>query len=229
MSIARRKIVGLIAASAASAATTLAGCGGGDYAPPTGFIRLLNLNPEFPSADFSIDGAVVAGSVPSPGLTPRIEVDYGAYTFALRERSTGITQSFGGVPVDDFSPSQFVFYRHFGSTRLDATPPGIINYFDSSTALDVDLFDDGVGVQVERLAFESGVAQTSPSRGCVLRLYAAGSSTLIYDSGPQQRTDSILIFPRFPASSSRSGEVAVAGLNYRYSSANLVVWPNLLG
>lgn len=51
----------------------------------------------------------------------------------------------------------------------------------------------------------------------------------IYDSGLQQRTDAILIVPRFPASSPRAGEVAVIGLNFGANTASAVVWANLLG
>jgi hypothetical protein len=226
MSIARRKIIGLFAASAA---TALAGCGGGDYTPPTRFVWLLNLNPEFPSADVSLGGSTIASALPFPGLTSAAEVEYGSYTIALRERSTGVTQSFDGVLIDDFSPSMFVFYRHFGSTRLGASPPGIINYVDSTVPLDVDLYDDVGNVQLERLEFEGSANQKSASRNCTLRLYAAGSTDLIYDSGLQQRTDSILVFPRYPAASPLSGQVAVIGLNYGPNGAAAVIWPNLLG
>ena len=226
MSIARRKIIGLFAASAA---TALAGCGGGDDTPPTRFVWLLNLNPEFPSADVSVGGSTIASALPFPGLTSAAEVEFGSYTIALRERSTGVTQSFDGVLIDDFSPSMFVFYRHFGSTRLGASPPGIINYVDSTVPLDVDLYDDVGNVQLERLEFEGSANQTSASRNCTLRLYAAGSTDLIYDSGLQQRTDSILVFPRYPAASPLSGQVAVIGLNYGSNGAGAVIWPNLLG
>ena len=82
---------------------------------------------------------------------------------------------------------------------------------------------------LDALAFEGDAQQTSRSANCRLRLYAAGSATLIYDSGQQARTDSIIVYPRFPASSSRSGEVAVIGLNYTRNSASAVRWDNLLG
>lgn len=226
MSIARRKIIGLFAASAA---TALAGCGGGDDTPLTRFVWVLNVNPEFPSADVSIGSTTIASALPFPGLTATAEVEFGSYTIALRERSTGVTQSFDGVLIDDFSPSMFVFYRHFGSTRLGSSPPGIINYVDSTVALDVDLYDDVGNVQLERLEFEGSANQHSTSRNCTLRLYAAGSTELIYDSGLQQRTDSILVFPRYPATSPLSGQVAVIGLNYGPNGAGAVIWPNLLG
>ena len=75
MSIDRRKIIGLVAASAA---TALAGCGGGgDYAPPTRFVWLLNLNPEFPSLDVSFGATLVTPALAFPALTPRFEVEYG--------------------------------------------------------------------------------------------------------------------------------------------------------
>jgi hypothetical protein len=93
-------------------------------------------------------------------------------------------------------------------------------------ALDVELFDGINNVQVETLAFEGSAAQNSNSVDCALRLYADGFPALVYDSGLQERTDSILIFPRFPAP---SGEVAVIGLNYGFGSATAVEWLNLLG
>ena len=231
MSLDRRKIIGLFAASAA---TTLAGCGGGGYgsgdiAPPTRFVWLLNLDPEFPSVDVSFGATTVTSALPFPALTPRFEVEYGSYSVGLRERSNGTTLAFDGVAIDGYSPSMFVLYRHFGSTRLGSSPPGIINYFDSDVSLDVDLFDDVGGVQLERLTFEGSAPQRSQSRNCALRLYAAGSPVLVYDSGPQQRTDSILIFPRDPAASPFSGQVAVVGLNYGFNSAAAVSWPNTLG
>lgn len=226
MSIDRRKILGLFAASAA---TALAGCGGGDDGPLTRFEWLLNLNPEFPSAELTFGATTVASSLPFPGLTSRFEVEFGSYTVGLREISTGETQNFDGVVIDDLSPSLFVFYRHFNSTRLGSTPPGIINYFDSTVALDVDLFDDAGNVQLETLTFEGGAPQNSRSQNCRLRLYAAGSTVLIYDSGLQQRTDSILIFPRYPAASPSAGEVAVVGLNYDVGFAAAFSWPNTLG
>lgn len=227
MSIDRRKVIGLFAASAA---TALAGCGGGGEDAPTRLVWLLNLNPEFPAADVSIGATSVAAGLPFPGLTaPPAEVEYGRYTFSVRGNTT---QNFNDVLVDGFSPSMYVFYRHFASTRLGSSPRGIVNYFDSTVALDVDLFDDnGAGnVQLlDALPFEGDALQTSRSTTCRLRLYAAGSPTLIYDSGQQARTDSIIVHPRFPASSSRSGEVAVVALNYSANRANAVLWPNTLG
>ena len=227
MSIDRRKIIGLFAASAA---TALAGCGGGSDAPPTRLVWLLNLNPEFPAADVSIGSTPVAAGLPFPGLTaPPAEVEYGRYTFSVRGNTT---QNFDNVLVDGFSPSMYVFYRRFASTRLGSSPRGIVNYFDSNVGLDVDLFDDnGAGfVQpVDALPFEGDALQTSRSANCRLLLYAAGSPTLIYDSGQQTRTDSIIVHPRFPASSSRSGEVAVVALNYSANRASAVLWPNTLG
>ena len=228
MSIDRRKILGLIAAGTASA---LAGCGGGGGdGRRSRHVWLLNLNPEFPAADVIFGDTRVASDLPFPGLTSRFEVEYGDYTVTLQERSTDETHDFVDVAIDGFSPSLFVFYRHFGSTRLGSSPPGIINYFDSDVALDVDLFDDTDGpVQRERLAFEASTSQSSNSVDCTLQLYAAGSSVLVYDSGLQERPDSILIFPRFRATSPRSGEVAVVALNYGNRFAEAVIWPNTLG
>ena len=238
MTIARRKIIGLFAAGAA---TTLAGCGGGGdvyvdapYVPPTRSMSLLNLNPEFASSDVMFGAVTVASALAFPGITLPFVADYGSYTLGIRNRASGVTQNFDSLPVDANSPSLFVFYRRFASTRLGSSPlvPGITNYFDSTVSLDVDLFDDNAGgaVQlIDALAFEGVARQTSGSTTCRLRLYAAGSTTLIYDSGQQTRTDSIIVYPRFPAASPRSGEVSVIGLNYGLNSASAVQWLNLLG
>lgn len=233
MTIDRRQILGLFAASAA---TALAGCGGGggDDTPPTRFIWVLNVNPEFPAADVTIGATTVAQGLPFQALTSRIEAQLDTYSFSFRERSNSFTQTFNGVRIDNVSPAVSVFYRYPGTgndqSRLSSLPPpGIINYFDSSVSLDVDLFDDVGGVQLETLAFEKSKTQVSRSANCTLRLYAAGSNVKVYDSGLQQRTDSILIVPRFPAASARAGEVAVVGLNYSLNSSSAVVWANTLG
>jgi hypothetical protein len=227
MSIDRRQFIALLTTGAAS---LLAGCGGGGYhPPPTRFMWLLNLNPEFPGADVSFGATTVSSALPFPALTPRLEVEYGSYTVGLRERSNGFTQNFDAVAIDAQSPSMFVFYRHFASTRLGSAVPGIVNFFDSNIALDVDLFDGVNNVQLETLTFEGSAPQNSRSLNCALRLYAAGSPTLVYDSGLRERTDSILVFPRFPAASPRNGEVAVLGLNFGSGSAAAVNWPNILG
>ena len=229
MSIDRRKILGLFAASTA---TALAGCGGGGdagYIPPARSLWVLNLNPEFALIDLTFGGTTVASALPFPGLTPRLEVEYGNYSVEFRHRSSGLRHNFDGITVDGTSASMLVFYRHLNSARLEASPPGIANYFDSTVPLDIDLFDDAGGVQLETLTFQGAAPQTSRSINCTLRLYAAGSSVLIYDSGLQQRTDSILILPRYPAASPFSGQVAVVGLNYNSRSATAVTWPNTLG
>lgn len=233
MSIDRRKIIGLFAASAA---TTLAGCGGGggDDGPYLQRVWVMNVNPEFPAADVSVGSTLVGSGLPFPGLTSPVDFDTGYYTLRVRRSGGGAFFDFDNVLIDAGSslPSLFVFYRHFASARLVPAPRGIENYFDSSVNLDYDLFDgDGTGnsfVQTQILPFEGGGRQTSNSSTCRLRLYAENSPTLIYDSGVQNRPDSIMIHPRFPAASSRSGEVAVTALNYGFVNAGAVVWPNLL-
>lgn len=232
MSIDRRKIIGLFAATAA---TTLAGCGGGGSdGPYLQRVWVLNVNPEFPSADVSVGSTLVAAGLPFPGLTSPVDFDTGYYTVRVRRPASSVFFDFDNVLIDAGAslPSLFVFYRHFASARLVPAPRGIENYFDSTVNLDFDLFDgDGTGnsfVQTQLLPFEGGGRQTSNSSTCRLRLYAENSPTLIYDSGVQNRSDSILIHPRFPASSARSGEVAVTALNYGFVNAGAVVWPNLL-
>lgn len=233
MSIDRRKIIGLFAATTA---TTLAGCGGGggDDGPGLQRVRVLNVNPEFPSADVTVGSTLIAASLPFPGLTSPVDFESGYYTIRVRRPGSGAFFDFDNVAIDAGSslPGLFVFYRRFASARLVPAPRGIENYFDSGVNLDFDLFDgDGSGnsfVQSEILPFEGGARQTSGSSTCRLRLYAEGSSTLVYDSGVQNRTDSILIHPRFPAASARSGEVRVTALNYGFLNASAVDWPNLL-
>ena len=84
--------------------------------------------------------------------------------------------NFDSIRVDGDSASMFVFYRHLNSARLEASPPGIANYFDSTGPLDVDLFDDAGTVQLETLTFQGTAPQKSGGVNCTLRLYAAGSS-----------------------------------------------------
>ena len=239
MSIDRRKVIGLFAASAA---TTLAGCGGGgDDGPGLQRVWVMNINPEFPTADVSVGSTLIATGLPFPGgLTSPLDFDTGSYTVRVQRSAGGSFYNFDNVVIDARSPlpSLFVFYRRFASARLGSAPRGIENYFDSSVNLDVDLFDgDGTGnsfAQTETLAFQgdpvikSGTSQVSRSSTCRLRLFAEGSSTLIYDSGVQNRAGSILIHPRFPADSQGSGEVAVVALNYGFANASAVIWPNLL-
>ena len=230
MSLNRRKVLAFLGAGAT---TALAGCGGGGDSggspPPTRFVSLLNINPEFQSAEVVFGGTVVSSGLPFSALTQRFEVEYGNYTVSVRDRSTGFVQSFDNVVVDGTSPSVLVFYRRFGSSRLGASPPGIINYFDSSVALDVDLLDDTGGAQLETLPFEAGAPQRSRSLNCVLRLFAAGSSVPVYDSGLQRRPGSILIFARYSASSASAGQVAVVALNYLSGPVTAVSWLNTLG
>ena len=229
MSIDRRKVVGLIGASAA---TVLAGCGGGGYQPPpTRFVWVLNLNPEFADVDVSFGATRMTSGLPFRALTLRFEVEYGIYRVTLVDPSDGFTQIFDNVVINASSPSVFVFYRAFPSALAPA-PLGIVNYFDSAVPLDVDLFN-GVGnfVQlVDALPFEGVAAQVSNSLDCELELYPAvvGSPLLVYASGLQARTDSIIVFPRFPAADLRSGQVAVVGLNHGFSSASAAIWPNLV-
>ncbi len=228
MSLDRRKFLALFGAGATAA---LAGCGGGgsDNPPPTRFASLLSLNPEFQNSDVAFGATTVGSGLSFPALTQRFEVEFGNYTVTVRDRTSGFVQSFDNVVVDYNSPSLFVFYRHFGSSRLGASPPGIINYFDSDVALDVDLLDDSGNAQLETLPYEVGVPQRSRSLNCLLRLFAAGSSISVYDSGLQRRPDSILIFARYPAASAFSGQVAVVGLNYLSGPVSAVSWPNTLG
>lgn len=226
MSIDRRKIIGL---AAASAATLLPGCGGVYPPPPTRFVWLMHLNPEFAALDVSFGATQVTANLPFPGLTPRFEVEYGSYTVALRKRFTSVIENFDGVAIDSVSPSVLVYYRHFGTTRLGSALPGIVNLFDSTIDLDFDLFEDPNNLQLGTLQFEGNVAQNSQSANCRLNLYAAGSNVLVYDSGVRQRADSIIVFPRFPLANPRSGEVAVVGLNFGSGTAGAEPWPNQIG
>ncbi len=235
MPLDRRRFVGLIAASTT---TALAGCGGGLYAEfgsgwdsgSTSFVWVLNLNPEYSSADVSVGSATIAFGLPFTGLTMRSEFRGGFYDVALRDRPSGAAIGFDDVQIHANSLTLQVFYRHGLSARLASSPFGIVNYFDSSIPLDVDLFDDLGVAQNAILDFEASAGQASRSGNCTLRIYAApGSNVLVYDSGLQLRTDAILIFPRFPATSLRANEVAVIGLNYGADSVSVFVWPNLLG
>jgi hypothetical protein len=221
MSIARRKIIGLFAAGAA---TTLAGCGGGYDGPLTRLMWVLNLNPEFASTDVTFDATTVVSGLPFPALTSAFEIEFGSYRIGLRDRSSGRAFNFDGFLVDDYSPSTVVFYRHFTSARLEGSPVGIVNYFDSTESLVVEL-DDGTGsVQTTVLTFEGSAPQASGSANCRLRLRRAGDGVLVYDSGLRRRSDAILAYPSDPV----SGLVGVVGLDYRFGNASAASWPNIL-
>ena len=226
MSIARRKILGLFAAVSA---TALPGCGGGGDsggrpAVPTRFLWVLNLNPEFTAADLTLGSTLLVSSLPFPALTPRIEAEFGTYSLGLRDRNTGRSFVFPGFIVDDVSPSVEVFYPSFGSARLGALIPGIANYFDSNVSLVAEL-DDGAGnLQTNVLAFESSAAQASRSANCRLRLRRATDGVYVYDSGLQLRTSAILIFP----ADAQTGLVAVVGVNFNFTDATVVRWPNIV-
>ncbi len=223
MTIARRQLLGFLAAGAA--ATALAGCGGGsDYVAPTRFVWVLNLNPAFARADVSYNGTVVVPNLPFQAMTSRIEVEYGVYTVGLRDTATGRTLNFDGIPVDDLSASISVFYGHGTSARLAPLAAGIVNDYDSTEALVVEL-DDGFGfVQQNVLSFEESVAQASTSVNCRMRLRRASDNVLVYDSGLRQRTGAIVIYPADPA----TGLVGVAGVNLGVTNATAVIWPNIL-
>ncbi len=224
MSIDRRALIGLFAASAA---TALAGCGGGgDYqSPPTRFVWVLNVNPDFVSVDVSFNSTRVATAMPFESLTLPIEVEFGTYTIGLRDRGpSGRNLLFDGFNVDNYSPSIEVFYRKGTSARLGASPSGIVNYFDSPELLVAEL-DDGTGfVQTTVLPFEGSAPQASQSLNCRLRLRRASDGVLVYDSGLRRRSGAIVIYPADPV----LGFVGVVGLDYSFSDATAVRWPNIL-
>jgi hypothetical protein len=229
MTIDRRKIIGLFAASAA---TTLAGCGGGGggYVAPTRFVWVLNLEPDFATVDvsFGAPGAtsatVVSPGLPFRALTLPIEIAFGTYSIGLRNPASGRTLFFDGFNVDNSSPSIEVFYRNGSSARLGPSPSGIVNYFDSPESLVAELGDGAGTVQSSLLAFEGSAPQVSQSAYCQLRLRRASDGVLVYDSGLQTRAGAILIYPADPV----SGLVGVVGLSYTFNSASAVVWPNTL-
>ena len=222
--IARRSLIGL---GAASAALALAGCGGGgdDYVPPpTRRLWVLNLNPNYPSIDVDVDGRVVAVRVPFTTLTPGIDFEYGSYSIGVRNASTGGSRLiFDGFGVDGAVPPVAVFYANGTSARLRQSPAGIVNYFDSSVALEAEL-SDGVTSQRSVLRFEDSVPQVSSSANCRLIVRRATDGVAVFDSGVRPRTDAVLIFP----ADALTGLVAVVGVNGGVSTSSAVVWPNVL-
>jgi hypothetical protein len=225
MTLARRSVLGLFAAGAA---TTLAGCGGGgdvyydDY--PTRFLWVLNLNPEFTSVSVALGPDVVITGLPFPALTARIEAQFGSYVLGLRDSLTGQVQNFSNVIVDDAAPSFYVFYSSGGTGRLGDTPSGIVNYFDSSESLIADLDDGNGNVQTSVLAFERAAPQISTSPTCRLRLSRLSDGVLVYDSGLRTRAGALVIFP----ADTTTGLVSVAAVNYNDTAANAVAWVNIL-
>lgn len=226
MSIDRRKILGLFALTSAAA---LAGCGGGgdDGSPrpaPTRFMWVLNLNPEFTSADVSLNSTVLVSGLQFPALTPRIEAEFGNHDIGIRDRNTGRSFVFADILVDNQSASIEVFYRSGASARLTPLSPGIVNYFDSNESLVAELNDGAGNIQTSVLPFESSAAQASQSANCRLRLRRASDGVLVYDSGLRSRTSAILILPADP----QTGLVTVVAVNYSFDDAVAVSWPNIL-
>ena len=231
MTIARRNILGLIAASAA---TALAGCGGGSDGPSSRFVQVLNLNPNFPSTEIGIRNTIVAPIVPFKKLTGPIEVAFGTYTIAFRDRNGAVPPVFfDNIPANENSPSIEVFYRDFNTVGLqgllESSPPVVINFFDANEHLIVHL-DDGFGtVQTKELAFLDSVAQSSLSPGCRLRVARASDLSLVYDSGPllDERPRAILLFPLVAAFPFDPifGRVGVIALNYSGANATAQEWP----
>ncbi len=234
MTIARRNILGLIAASAA---TALTGCGGGGDGPSSRPVRVLNLNPEFPSAEVSIRNTVVASILPFKELTGPIEVAFGAYTITFRDRTGFVPPvDFPNIPANENSAIE-VFYRNGISNTvglqplLENSPPFVINLFDSTESLIVELEDEFGTVQrpVPELAFQASVAQSSLSRRCGLRVFRSSDLSVVYDSGPVllARPRAILLFPlsaTFPFNPI-FGRVGVMALDYSGISATAEVWP----
>ncbi len=223
MLIDRRQLLGLLAASTA---TALAGCGGGgDSGVPTRDVWLLNLHPDFGSADLSYGRDLVAAGLPFGALTPPIEIEFGVYSVGIRDRASGRQFIFDGIGVDDASPPVDVFYRYRGtSAHLGAAPLGIVNYFDSPVALTAEVIDAfGSRQQIATLAFEASIAQVSRSSDCRLRLYSSQTGAAVYDSGLRRRADAIIAFP-----ADSTGLVGVVGLNYNPRDISAEVWLNTL-
>ena len=226
MTIARRKVLGLFAA--AGATTVLAACGGGGsdgYGnAPTRFVWVLNLDPEFTSVDVALGRDRVVSDLRFPDLTPRIEAEFGNYVLGLLDRPSGRALNFSDFIVDDNTPSLSVRYRYGNTARLGASPLGIVNYFESSVSLIVDLDDGNGNVQTSVLPFERATAQLSRSPNCRLRLSRASDGGLVYDSGRRARTDAIVVFPADP----QTGLVGVVALNYNGTDAVILNWANQL-
>ena len=220
MSIARRHLLGLLAAGAA---TALAGCGGGgDDRPPTRFVSVLNLNVDFPTADVTFGPTLVSQGLPFQALSLPVEVAHGTYDLGLTEPTRGRRFDFN-LGVDATSPTLGVFYRSGASARLVLSPIGIANYFDSSETLIADLSDGAGNVETSSLAFEQVAVQVSRSANARLVLSRASDGVLVYDSALQRRTDALLIYR-----ATQGGLVGVIGVNYGPGGKSAVVWPNTL-
>ena len=224
-SIDRRKIIGLIATSAA---TALAGCGGGgdggSAPPPTRRLWVLNLNPLDASIDVDVDGTNTAVRAAFTGLSTPIDFEFGTYSIGVRNSAGGPRLIFDGFPVDDAAPPISVFYMKGASARLRQSPAGIVNYFDSTEALVAEVSDGAGNLQRSVLAFEDSVPQISNSVNCRLIVRRASDGVDMFDSGVRARTDAIMLFP-FDAV---SGLVGVVGVNGGVSTASVVEWRNLL-
>ena len=234
MTIARRHILGMFAASAA---TALAGCGGGSDGPPLRTVRVLNVNPDFASAEVKFNNAVAA-QVDFPRLSTSLDVAFGTYTIGFRDL-TGPKGSllFDNIAVDANSPAVEVFYRKIDSARLgvpnallfDSTPPVVLNCCDLDTFLTVE-FDYGLGnVYTKPVSFEGSSDQPSQfPRESIYRLRVRRSDgTFDFDSGTQtfhSNTRAIVLFPF----NSRGNRVSVLGLNYGGGTATVEEWTSVI-
>ena len=225
MTIARRHILGFFAASAA---TALAGCGGGGDSPPRRTVWVLNVNPNFAAAQVEFSNAVVAPVVTRvdfPKLSAPLDVAFDTYTVTLRDLDPPPTERpfSENIRVDADSPTVEVFYRALNSAQLggpiplllrESTPPIIINYCDLDTSLKVE-FDYGPGnVFSKSVPFEGSSDQ--PSQFARERFYRLRvlqpNGTPDFDSGAELHSNTrvIVLFPY----DSANNRVGVIGLNY---------------
>lgn len=223
MTIARRHILGMFAAGAA---TALAGCGGGDDGPPRRIVRVLNVNPDFALAQVEFSNAVIAPvitRVDFPHLSDPLDVAFGTYTVTLRDLAPPTERPLSdNIRVDADSPSVEVFYRTSNSSPLggtntlllESTPPIILNYSDLDTSLTVK-FDYGSGnVLTNSVLFGDSLKQPSDfPRTARYRLRVLQpNGTPEFDSGDQLHSNTrvIVLFPY----DSANNRVGVIGLNY---------------
>jgi hypothetical protein len=248
MTLDRRQIVGLFATTAVSSAVaTLAGCGGGGsasveiyddpYEPPyrpTGYAWILNLHPEYTALDVDFNDTIVASNLPFRALSQRIELDPGTYTLGLQNQNSDFIASFGNYTVGDRRSRVNVIYRKGSVTQKSETPSGIVNYFESSEALVIELDEattTGV-VQTSVMPFETTAIQISPSPNCRLRVRRSSDGVLVYNSGVVKRARAIILFQTDPA----FGYVGAVGVDYQLDAvngvinpiANVALWPNQL-
>ena len=189
---------------------------------------VLNVNPDFATAQVEFSNAVVAPVVTRvdfPKLSAPLDVAFDSYTVTLRDLDPPTERPLSdNIRVDADSPTVEVFYRTLNSAPLrgpkklllrESTPPIILNCCDLDASLTVK-FDYGSGnVLTSSVPFEDSLLQPDefpPKPPYRLRVLQP-NGTPDFDSGTQTFHSNTRVIVLFPYDSANN-RVGVIGLNY---------------